>query len=91
MKMNAIALAASLLAVSGLANAKADYVNGVIKNVNTENNTVSISLMNSGKVKTYRYVENARYETANGYKKNLSSIRRGEHVTLQLETVNAAR
>ncbi len=87
MKLTAFALTASLVAVSGLAAAKVDYVTGVVTNVDAENKQISITEGKSGKSKTYRYHEKARIKTASGAKKKVSSLRDGDDVTLKLKTL----
>ncbi len=88
MKRSLIAFAVALMAVSGAANAKIRYVDGIVKDVEPETNTISIVEDESGEVITYTYHDKAKYETGFG-SKSMDKVRKGEAVTLKLQTAKA--
>lgn len=89
MKLSALALTASVLVFSSLANAKVSYIEGTVNKIDSNSKLISIIENESGAVKTFRYDETAN--NASGFKspKKIAKLSVGQEVTLKLKATKA--
>lgn len=84
MKLSTITFGASLLLASSLASAKLTTVTGTYATHDPERQTISIVKDRTGELTTYRYADEASFETAFGRSLELSAFEKGEPITLKL-------
>ena len=79
------ALVASVFSLSAVAKTK--YLEGKVKELNTEESTISVISREDKKLFTYKLSENAKYQTESGKVRDLTKIRKGQAVRLEIEEV----
>jgi len=86
MKLSTLFVAGSVLMSSAFVSANVSYVSGKFDAINKETNTISIIKSDNGEVLTLKYSDNAKSLKNAARSLKHTSLKKGEDITLKLET-----